>query len=103
VLEDRAQLRLAPSQRALDLPRALGLDGDPGEVRRGGDPAALFRAWSARLTVVHREGAEHVALDRENRGRPARAKIMLQRKLTPVAPIGVGRDIVDLDDLAAVG
>ena len=55
------------------------------------------------LAVVERERAEHRAVGREDRRRPAGLQARFERELAEVAPERIGRDVGDAHALAAEG
>src|SRR5262249_34972044 len=73
---------------------ALALDRDPGEVRGRGDELELLRARLARLRVIHRERAEHLAGRREDGLGPARADLRADDEVAEPRPVRVDEHVL---------
>jgi hypothetical protein len=96
---DRVIAGLAVAQRLVG---AVLLDRDARDVGRRLDQPQLIVGRGVRFREVHREGAEHRALGRENRRGPARAQAERAHMLAIPLPERIGLDVGDDDALAAV-
>ena len=97
---DPAVVRLAPPE---GLGGRLVTDGDGGQVRGRVHPGDLGGQGTARLAVVHGEGAQHLVRRGEDGARPAGAQPVRQGQVLVRRPVRMSRDVLDDDALAQVG
>ena len=58
---------------------------------------------TSRFPVIHREGAEHRPIRRQDRRGPARPQPVRQRKLRKSLPVRMGADVLDDHRLPEIG
>ena len=81
----------------------FALDRDAGDTRGNVDEPLLGHGRFAHDRRIHREDAEHCALMREDRSRPARTKPMLGGQTLEILPQRIGHDVGDDDGFPPIG
>ena len=84
------------TQRFLGMPP---LDGDPGEIGRGGNELLFGGGRFAGLAVVHRERAQDATRRRQNRRGPARAQVVRGRERAVALPQRIDLHVAHDDGL----